>query len=96
MTGDCHVRFCERLAGETPACLLGDLKNAPRTTKKYKRKKSENKLLRAITSHYEDPNPNPQLLQTLLPLRQTIRFLISPHIQQFQRADLKIATQADI
>jgi len=23
MTGDCHVRFCERLAGETPACLLG-------------------------------------------------------------------------
>src|SRR5690606_1189496 len=23
MTGDRHVRFCERLAGETPACLLG-------------------------------------------------------------------------
>ena len=23
MTGDCHVRICERLAGETPACLLG-------------------------------------------------------------------------
>jgi hypothetical protein len=23
MTGDCHVRFCERLAGATPACLLG-------------------------------------------------------------------------
>ncbi len=21
--GDYHVRFCERLAGETPACLLG-------------------------------------------------------------------------
>ena len=25
MTGDCHVRFCERLRGETPLCLLGDL-----------------------------------------------------------------------
>ena len=24
MTGDFQVRFCERLAGETPACLLGD------------------------------------------------------------------------
>ena len=24
MTGDCHVRFCERLRGETPLCLLGD------------------------------------------------------------------------
>ena len=24
MTGDCHVRFCERLGGETPPCLLGD------------------------------------------------------------------------
>ena len=23
MTGDCHVRFCERLRGETPLCLLG-------------------------------------------------------------------------
>jgi hypothetical protein len=23
MTGDCHVRFCERLAGAIPACLLG-------------------------------------------------------------------------
>src|SRR3990170_6681055 len=23
MTGDCHVRFCERLGGETPPCLLG-------------------------------------------------------------------------
>jgi len=23
MKGDFHVRFCERLAGETPACLLG-------------------------------------------------------------------------
>ncbi|MCW3091117.1 MAG: hypothetical protein JWP81_2186 [Ferruginibacter sp.] len=23
MKGDLHVRFCERLAGETPACLLG-------------------------------------------------------------------------
>ena len=23
MMGDYHVRFCERLAGETPACLLG-------------------------------------------------------------------------
>ena len=22
MTGDCHVRFCERLGGETPPCLL--------------------------------------------------------------------------
>jgi hypothetical protein len=25
MTGDCHVRFCERLRGETPLCLLGAL-----------------------------------------------------------------------
>ncbi|MHB1688005.1 MAG: hypothetical protein ACYCVH_11595, partial [Ignavibacteriaceae bacterium] len=23
MTGDCHVRFCERLKGETPPDLLG-------------------------------------------------------------------------
>jgi hypothetical protein len=23
MTGDCHVRFCERLKGETPFDLLG-------------------------------------------------------------------------
>jgi len=23
MMGDYHVRFCERLAGENPACLLG-------------------------------------------------------------------------
>jgi hypothetical protein len=23
MTGDCHVRFCERLRGATPLCLLG-------------------------------------------------------------------------
>jgi hypothetical protein len=23
MTGDCHVRFCERLRGEIPLCLLG-------------------------------------------------------------------------
>ena len=27
MTGDCHVRFCERLAGEIPACLLGRIQN---------------------------------------------------------------------
>jgi len=27
MMGDYHVRFCERLAGETPACLL----SAPQT-----------------------------------------------------------------
>ena len=26
MTGDCHVRFCERLRGETPLCLLGEKK----------------------------------------------------------------------
>ena len=26
MTGDCHVRFCERLRGETPLCLLGENK----------------------------------------------------------------------
>ena len=26
MTGDCHVRFCERLRGETPLCLLGERK----------------------------------------------------------------------
>ena len=26
MTGDCHVRFCERLRGETPLCLLGEIK----------------------------------------------------------------------
>ena len=25
MTGDCHVRFCERLGGEIPPCLLGVL-----------------------------------------------------------------------
>lgn len=31
MTGDCHVRLCERLAGETPACLLGQHK--PRIVK---------------------------------------------------------------
>ena len=30
MTGDCHVRFCERLRGETPLCLLGENKNPPR------------------------------------------------------------------
>ena len=33
MTGDCHVRFCERLRGETPLCLLGERKKkylAPR------------------------------------------------------------------
>ncbi|MDP3150719.1 MAG: hypothetical protein Q8N83_16485, partial [Ignavibacteria bacterium] len=24
MTGDCHVRFCERLKGETPFDLLGE------------------------------------------------------------------------
>jgi len=24
MTGDCQVRFCERLRGETPLCLLGE------------------------------------------------------------------------
>ena len=23
MMGDYHVRFCERLEGETPSCLLG-------------------------------------------------------------------------
>lgn len=27
MTGDCHVRFCERLRGETPLCLLGGKKD---------------------------------------------------------------------
>ena len=27
MMGDYHVRFCERLAGETPACLLGLLRS---------------------------------------------------------------------
>jgi hypothetical protein len=40
MTGDCHVRFCERLRGETPLCLLGALsadrqalrENPPRRT----------------------------------------------------------------
>lgn len=35
MTGDCHVRFCERLRGETPLCLLGannDLLSAVGTT----------------------------------------------------------------
>ena len=31
MTGDCHVRFCERLRGETPLCLLGEQKK-----KRYK------------------------------------------------------------
>jgi len=25
MTGDCHVRFCERLRGEIPLCLLGEI-----------------------------------------------------------------------
>ena len=43
MTGDCHVRFCERLRGETPLCLLGVLpaseglcarKNPPLRTRK--------------------------------------------------------------
>jgi hypothetical protein len=29
MTGDCHVRFCERLRGETPLCLLGARKKSP-------------------------------------------------------------------
>jgi hypothetical protein len=29
MTGDCHVRFCERLRGETPLCLLGERKKIP-------------------------------------------------------------------
>ena len=24
MTGDCHVRFCERFRGENPLYLLGD------------------------------------------------------------------------
>ena len=28
MTGDCHVRFCERLGGEIPPCLLGDFSSA--------------------------------------------------------------------
>jgi len=28
MTGDCHVRFCERLRGETPLCLLGAQKKS--------------------------------------------------------------------
>ena len=31
MTGDCHVRFCERLRGETPLCLLGALKKITRS-----------------------------------------------------------------
>jgi len=33
MTGDCHVRFCERLRGETPLCLLGGSLRAPRETR---------------------------------------------------------------
>ena len=41
MTGDCHVRFCERLAGAIPACLLGGLnflapQRTPRTAKDAK------------------------------------------------------------
>ena len=27
--GDCHVRFCERLRGETPLCLLGEKQKIP-------------------------------------------------------------------
>jgi len=34
MMGDYHVRFCERLAGETPACLLGLVRSAHYETKK--------------------------------------------------------------
>ena len=33
MTGDCHVRFCERLRGETPLCLLGVIFYLKLTTK---------------------------------------------------------------
>ena len=37
MTGDCHVRFCERLRGETPLCLLGERKKKEtRGSIKYK------------------------------------------------------------
>ena len=46
MTGDCHVRFCERLGGETPPCLLGEkisfykkFKMANKRFTKSKRKK---------------------------------------------------------
>ncbi|MEW5843945.1 MAG: hypothetical protein AB1775_11855, partial [Bacteroidota bacterium] len=31
MTGDCHVRFCERLRGETPLDLLGETKTLHRS-----------------------------------------------------------------
>jgi hypothetical protein len=36
MTGDCHVRFCERLRGETPLCLLGERKKKKRMARKAK------------------------------------------------------------
>ena len=33
MTGDCHVRFCERFRGESPLCLLGEeIRVHPRET----------------------------------------------------------------
>ena len=36
MTGDCHVRFGERLAGETPACLLGVPRSPEYESQKHK------------------------------------------------------------
>ncbi len=35
MTGDCHVRFCERLRGETPLCLLGKTQICPKLTAQH-------------------------------------------------------------
>ena len=43
MTGDCHVRFCERLGGETPPCLLGGLAREKKRMSHAKTQRSQSK-----------------------------------------------------
>jgi len=48
MMGDYHVRFCERLRGETPLCLLGGNKLEVFTTRTRGREATRGTLTTTI------------------------------------------------
>jgi len=50
MRGDCHVRFCERLKGETPFDLLGGKKKFTQSSQRsYAKRKGEFEMKNIIT-----------------------------------------------